>query len=212
MKKHLFPIVLIAISGISWLINFPSLPEEVPIHWGTDGVDGYQSKGAAFFSLHAIMIFIYALMMVIPKIDPKKRNYDYFSKGYMIINYALISLFFVINTIILLICLGIDIPMERLAGPFVGVLFMIMGNYLQQARTNYFIGIRTPWTLSNDEVWRKTHRLGGKLFMGGGLLIFLTYFMPMEWEFYIITGVVAIIVIIPTAYSYIVFKSLTKES
>ncbi len=212
MKKHLYPIILIAISVISWLANFPSLPEDIPVHWGNGGVDGYQSKGMAFITLHAIMIFIYILMMVLPKIDPKKKNYTYFSKGYMRINYALITLFFVINMIILLISLGNDIPMERLAGPFVGVLFMILGNYLQQARTNFFIGLRTPWTLSNEEVWMKTHRLGGKLFMGGGLLILLTFFMPTEWEFYIITGVVAIIVVVPYAYSYFLFKSITKES
>ncbi len=211
MKKHIFPIILIAISFISWLAFFPSLPAEVPIHWGKDGADGFQSKGAALFTLHSIMIFTYVLMMVIPKIDPKKKNFNYFSKGYLIINYALITLFFVINMIILLICLGIDIPMERLAGPIVGLLFMILGNYIQQARTNFFVGIRTPWTLSNDEVWRKTHRLGGKLFMGGGLLIFLTIFMSADWGFYIIMGVTAIIVIVPTGYSYFLFKSLTKD-
>ena len=211
MKKHLFPISLVVISMVSWLVNFSALPEEVPVHWGQNGVDGYQSKGMAFVTLHAIMIFIYVLMMVIPKIDPKKKNFNYFSKGYMIINYALISLFFVINTMILLICLGYNIPMEKLAGPFVGGLFMILGNYLQQARANFFIGIRTPWTLSNDEVWRKTHRLGGKLFMGGGLLILLTFFMPIDWEFYIITGVVAVIVIVPTVYSYLLFRAMIKE-
>ena len=211
MKKHLYPIGLIVLSVISWLINFSALPEQVPIHWGKDGVDGFQAKGVAFFTLHAIMIFIYVLMMLIPKIDPKKKNFNYFSKGYMIINYALISLFFVINTMILLICLGFNIPMERLAGPFVGGLFVILGNYLQQARSNFFIGIRTPWTLSNDDVWRKTHRLGGKLFMGGGLIIFLTVFMPINWEFYIITGVVAVIVIVPTVYSYLLFQKMSKE-
>jgi uncharacterized membrane protein len=212
MKKHVFPIILVAISLISWMFNFSSLPEEIPVHWGKDGVDGYQSKGSAFIVLHAIMIGTYILMMVVPKIDPKKKNYNYFTKGYMIINYALITLLFLINMGILLLCLGVNIPMERLAGPFVGGIFMILGNYIQQARTNYFIGIRTPWTLSNEEVWRKTHRLGGKLFMGGGLLIFLTFFMPMEWEFYIIMGVVAVITIVPTVYSYFVFKSITKEA
>ena len=211
MKKHLFPILLFAISVLSWLVNFSELPEQVPVHWGKDGADGFQSKGGAFFSLHAIMIFIYVLMMVIPKIDPKKKNFNYFSKSYMIINYALISLFFVLNMIILLICLGYNIPMERLAGPFVGGLFMILGNYLQQARANFFIGIRTPWTLSDDEVWRKTHRLGGKLFMAGGLLILLTVFMPIDWEFYIITGVVAVIAIVPTVYSYLLFRAMIKD-
>ena len=211
LKKHLYPISLFVISVVCWLVNFSALPEEVPIHWGKNGADGFESKGVAFFTLHAIMFFIYVLMMVIPIIDPKKKNFKYFSKSFMIINYALVSLFFVINMIILLIGLGVNIPMERLAGPLVGALFLILGNYLQQARANFFIGIRTPWTLSDDEVWRKTHRLGGKLFMGGGLIIMLTVLMPLNWEFYIITGVVAIVVIVPTVYSYLLFQKIVKE-
>ena len=75
MKKHLYPISLFVISVVSWLVNFSALPEEVPIHWGKNGADGYESKGMAFITLHAIMLFIYVLMMVIPKIDPKKKNF-----------------------------------------------------------------------------------------------------------------------------------------
>ncbi len=212
MKKHLLPISLMMISVIAWLIFYPSLPDQVPIHWGTNGADGYQSKGTAFLTLHALMIGIYLLLIVIPKIDPKKKNYQYFSKAYSITNLSLIILFFLINMMILLISLGYEIPMENLAGPLVGLLFLIMGNYMQQAKQNFFFGIRTPWTLTDETIWRKTHRLGGRLFMLGGILIMLTLFLPASYELFIILSVTALVAAVPIGYSYILFRNMDKQA
>ena len=211
MKKHILPIILMAISLMAWLICYPSLPEQVPVHWNSYGADGYQSKGMAAFTLHAIMVGLYLFMMVIPKIDPKKKNFKYFSKAYYVTNISLVILFFMINMLILLISLGYDIPMERLGGPFVGLLFLVIGNYMQQAKQNFFFGIRTPWTLMDETIWRKTHRLGGRLFMISGVLVMLTIFLPANYEMYVILSVVAVIAIVPMAYSYLLFRKFDKQ-
>ena len=212
MKKHLLPISLMIISAMAWLIFYSSLPEQIPVHWGSNGVDGYQSKGMAFFTLHALMIGIYLLLIVVPKIDPKKKNYKYFSKAYSITVFSTIGLLFLINMFILLISIGYDIPMENLAGPLVGLLFLIMGNYMQQAKQNFFFGIRTPWTLMDETIWRKTHRLGGKLFMVGGIIMMLTLFLPANYEMFIILSVTALVAVVPTAYSYLLFRKIDSQS
>lgn len=208
MKKHIFPVTFFLISVISWLICYPSIANQVPIHWGVDGPDNYASKGSAFLIINGLIIFIYIMMMAVPKIDPKKKNYQYFSRGYMFIVNAMVVLFFVLSMLTLMIGLGYNIPMERLVGPFVGLLFIVLGNYLQQAKPNFFFGMRTPWTLSNEEVWRKTHRLSSKLFIVGGLLIILTIFLPSSWEIYVILTVVVIISLILYIYSYLLFRKL----
>ncbi len=213
MKKHLLPIGLMTISVMVWLIFYPSLPDQVPIHWSSgEGADGYQSKGMAFITLHAFMIGIYLLLTVVPKIDPKKKNYQYFSKAYSITILSTMVLFFLINMFILLISLGYDIPMESIGGPLVGLLFLIMGNYMQQAKQNFFFGIRTPWTLMDETIWRKTHRLGGKLFMVGGIIMMLTLFLPASYEIFIILSVVVLVAVVPTGYSYILFRKLDSQS
>ena len=120
--------------------------------------------------------------------------------------------FFLINMLILLFSLGYDIPMESLAGPLVGLLFLIMGNYMQQAKQNFFFGIRTPWTLMDETIWRKTHRLGGKLFMVGGIIMMLTLFLPASYEIFIIISVVVLVAVVPTGYSYVLFRKLDSQS
>ena len=100
MRKHVFPLLLIALTIIAWCVAWPNLPEEVPSHWNVSGeVDGHMSKmGGMIFDV-AIMVFIYALLTVLPKIDPKYKNYDKFSKGYNVINYSVLILLFLVNII-----------------------------------------------------------------------------------------------------------------
>lgn len=95
--------------------------------------------------------------------------------------------------------------------PFlVGIMFIIMGNYMGKIRPNWFMGIRTPWTLSSDEVWNKTHRLGGKLFVLAGALLILVAFLPGSVTLVTLIIGVAAVVIIPTVYSFILFKREKK--
>lgn len=211
MKKHILPISIILLSIGLWLFNFGELPKEIPTHWGVNGeINDYSSKLTAFLELHVVMFFLYLLLNITPKIDPRKNNYKYFSKSYYQVTISLLILFFFINTSILFYGLGYNFPIGKLVFLFIGFIFMVLGNYLSQIRSNFFIGIRTPWTLSNENVWKKTHRFSGKLFFFAGLCMVLLYFFPISLGKYIIIPLIVIIVILPILYSYIQFRKELK--
>jgi uncharacterized membrane protein len=207
MKKHVFPIFMIGLTILAWVIAFPKLPQEVPIHWSFTGeANGYSSKLGAMFTQIGIMTILYVSVAFLPKIDPRKANYPLFSKGYQIIYNSLLTIFFVLNVITILIGLGYDIPMATMSTLIIGAIFIILGNFMQQVRSNFFIGIRTPWTLSNDEVWKKTHRFGGKIFFGGGVIMIFATFLPSVWKETVLIIVIVATVVAPYAYSYWQFK------
>lgn len=211
MKKHIFPITIIALTIIAWAIAFPKLPAELPTHWGFNGeVNGYSTKLNAMLTQIGIMVLLYVSVAFLPKIDPRKQNYKYFSGSYQTIYNSLLVLFFSLNIFVILFGLGYNIPMSSLGSVFIGVIFIVLGNVMQRVRSNFFLGLRTPWALSNEEVWRKTHRFGGKLFFGGGILLLLSTFVSGEFKQYLIIGIIAVIVIAPYVYSYLMYKKLSK--
>lgn len=211
MKKHIFPITIILLTAVTWAIAFPKLPAELPTHWGFNGeVNGYSTKLNAMLTQIGIMILLYFSVAFLPKIDPRKQNYKYFSGSYQTIYLSLLVLFFGMNIFVILSGLGYDIPMSSMGSVVIGMIFIVLGNVMQRVRSNFFIGIRTPWALSNEEVWRKTHRFGGRLFFGGGVLLVLSTFVSGAIKEYLIIGVIAVIVIVPYVYSYIVYKKLSK--
>ncbi|KXY00395.1 SdpI family protein [Bacillus paranthracis] len=210
MRKHLVAIILILITGLAWAYAWPNLPDTMAVHWGMEGVNGYASKFNAMLLLLGIMIFTYVLLTITPKIDPKKKNYDKFSKGYMIINYSVVVLLFLVNMLVIGVGLGYDIPMNSTPLILVGLLFIVIGNYLPQCKPNYFVGIKTPWTLSNEEVWRKTHRFSGKVFVVLGIIMILSVFVPVTWKSFIMVGIIIGAVGLTMGYSYVAYKKELK--
>lgn len=174
---------------------------------GANGeADGFATKINAMILTVGIMVLIYFIIAFVPRIDPRKENYKYFSKTYNILLNAVLLLFFFINMSTILQGLGYNVPMSYIAPIMAGLVFIIIGNYLQRVRSNYFMGIRTPWTLSNETVWKKTHRLSGKLFFIGGLLIFISAFLPEGYKSVIMWGSIVLCVAIPYLYSYLAYK------
>lgn len=210
MRKHLVAIILILITGLAWTYAWPNLPDTMAVHWGMEGVNGYASKFNAMLLLLGIMIFTYVLLTITPKIDPKKKNYDKFSKGYMIINYSVVVLLFLVNMLVIGVGLGYDIPMNSTPLILVGLLFIVIGNYLPQCKPNYFVGIKTPWTLSNEEVWRKTHRFSGKVFVVLGIIMILSVFVPVTWKSFVMVGIIIGAVGLTMGYSYVAYKKELK--
>ncbi|MGH0600659.1 SdpI family protein [Bacillus mycoides] len=206
MKKHLFAIILILIACIAWTFAWPNLPDTMIIHWGTEGANGFTSKLNAMLLLLGIMIFTYVLLTVTPKIDPKKKNYDKFSRSYMIMNYSVLVVLFLVNMLVMGVGLGYDIPMNSTPYIIVGLLFIVIGNYLPQCKPNYFVGIKTPWTLSNEEVWRKTHRFSGKVFVVLGVIMMLSIFAPAAWKAFLLIGIIIGAVGLTMGYSYVAYK------
>ncbi|MED4292726.1 SdpI family protein [Priestia megaterium] len=207
MKKHVFPLGITLLTLVAWLIALPHLPATMPIHWGANGeADGFATKINAMILTVGIMVLIYFIIAFVPRIDPRKENYKYFSKTYNIVLNAVLLLFFFVNMSTILQGLGYNVPMSYIAPIMAGLVFIIIGNYLQRVRSNYFMGIRTPWTLSNETVWKKTHRLSGKIFFIGGLLILISAFLPDGYKSVIIWGSIVLCVAIPYLYSYLAYK------
>ena len=207
MKKHVFPLGITLLTLVAWVIALPHLPATMPIHWGANGeADGFATKINAMILTVGIMVLIYFIIAFVPRIDPRKENYKYFSKTYNIVLNAVLLLFFFVNMSTILQGLGYNVPMSYIAPIMAGLVFIIIGNYLQRVRSNYFMGIRTPWTLSNETVWKKTHRLSGKLFFIGGLLILISAFLPDGYKSVIMWGSIVLCVAVPYLYSYVAYK------
>lgn len=209
MNKRLIPISMIATSVILWLIFFKQLPDKVPMQWGTDGsVNWYGSKGVAFFVNNGFLIFSYLILALSPKIDPKKKNYQQFSRSYRIILHTTTGLFFVINLFVLFTSLGYQLNLHFFVPVLVGLLLIVMGNYMQTIKPNWFIGIKTPWTLNNEDIWRKTHRLGSKIFILFGFSIIFTIFIPEAIIFPVILISGLITILFPIGYSYYLYRRM----
>ena len=212
MKKHLFFILVILSSIVFWLVNFSSLPSEIPVHWdlGSGEPNGFSSKLGAFFTFNGLLIFMYLMMLFLPKIDPRKEKYKNFTKAYNMIIFTILLIFYFINIATVLSCLGYNIPIGKMGTIVVGILFIVIGNYLPQVKSNYFMGIRTPWTLSNEDNWIKTHRLSGKISFIAGIVILVATFLPEYLSSGITISMIAIVVIVPVLYSYFIFKNGMK--
>ncbi len=167
---------------ISWLVMilviaiavwaYPQLPEIVPSHWGIDGkVDGYSSRLTHTLLFPGITIGLYLLFLALPYIEPRREHFIKSWPFYqMIRNLMMVFMGFMFG---ITTWAGISeqpVQIGTIVPAMVGVLFIFIGNYLSQVKSNFFMGIRTPWTLSSDEVWRKTHIVGGYSFVISGLL------------------------------------------
>ncbi|KFN14494.1 MULTISPECIES: SdpI family protein [Bacillus] len=206
MKKHLFAIILILTTCLIWAISWPYLPDTIAIHWSGGTADGFSSKLTGMMSMVGIMIGCYVFLNVLQKIDPKKENYEKFSKALMMINNSLLVVLFIGNIDIITNGLGYKLFINRVPELLVGILFLIIGNYLPQCKPNFFVGMRNPWTLSNEEVWRKTHRFSGKVFVALGLMMMVSIVVPAEWRSYMMLTMILIAVVLTNGYSYILYK------
>jgi len=191
------PIVHLAVVG-------DRIPDQLPIHWNIDGeADGYGPK----YTLPLINIGLYLLLLVLPSIDPRKRNYEAFSTTFRKVRLVLVLFFSALCSITIAKAAGADIPLNRIVVIGVMLLFTVLGNYMGTIRPNWFIGIRVPWTLESESVWRKTHKLAGRLWFWSGLLLLLSAFvLPQAILGRTLFAAVMVMAIIPIAYSYVMFQ------
>jgi uncharacterized membrane protein len=211
MRKHILPLSIIAATIVFSIIVYPSLPSEIASHWGVNGeVDGYMGKGFGTFFLPLLLIGLYALLIVLPKIDPKKENYEKFASTYNLIILLFVIFLAMLHVGVLLFNLGYDIKIDMIVPIAVGILFIVLGNYMPKFKHNYFVGIKTPWTLANEKVWAKTHRFGGKVFIVMGLVLILSAFINGTAQFIVLMAVTLGGVFLLFLMSYIYFKEETR--
>ena len=212
-NKYDFFILIIILIPIGLLATFYNkLPNELATHFGISGEpNGYQGKITFLLFNIFLLIGVPLLMKVTRYIDPQKRNYDKFEPTYDIFRLIFSAFLSVMMITLLFYNLGHSVNIQMIILLCIGILFMFLGNYMSRIRFNYTIGIRTPWTLANEEVWRRTHRLGGPLWLTGGLLVIILAFLPGNIAFIYMMIVLAIITIIPMVYSYFLFKKLDHQ-
>ena len=160
----------------------------------------------------ALGIGMYFLLLLIPVLDPKKKIQQMGDKYYRL-RFMFTVFFSLIAIYLIYISSAGNLINPNLLLALIGILFAMLGNYFQTIRPNYFLGIRTPWTLENENVWKKTHHLGGRLWMVGGVLIVLLAFFIHDNSIFMIlfSLILSIIVLIPVVYSYLEFKKEGAE-
>jgi uncharacterized membrane protein len=209
-KKEI-PFIAIALIPFAYLIYiWNRLPEKVPMHWnGAGEIDRYGDKTELVGVLFLLVGINYFVFLIIPYVDPKQKLQNMGNK----LNIMRMILTLFMSALALFILYSIEQKSSNPGFVFViiGLLFAFLGNYFKTIKPNYFIGIKTPWTLENEEVWKKTHELGGKLWFVGGLLMALTFVLPNNIQFYTFMGITAVITIIPILYSYRIFNKIKNQ-
>jgi uncharacterized membrane protein len=203
-------ILLILISFVVGAYVYPILPVQVASHWGLSGQpNGYMPGLFGAFLMPVIMIFLLALFIIIPVIDPLRANIMTFKGYYYGFILALTAFFFIIYLQMVLWNLGTQISFSLSLPILLGCLFFFIGIVFEKTKRNWFFGIRTPWTVSSDEVWDKTHRLGGKVFKVLGVLMVLTVFLP-AYEIIVLIGLVVAAAVGLILYSYVEYTKVMK--
>lgn len=207
MRSRWFGLVVAALGVAVSIWVYGRLPETVATHWNLQGTpDGYSSRFWASVAMPLVTLGLTGLFNVLPKVDPKRDNYAKFLDTYWLIANAVLVFTLVAHALILANGLGYTVKVDRLLPIGIGLLLAFLGNYLTRVEPNWFIGIRTPWTLSSDAVWRRVHRTAGWLFAIGGLVIAVGAFAPRSAFMPLLTIIVVIAAGIPVVQSYILWK------
>ena len=182
-------------------------PSEIPVHWNVSGeVDRYGGKFEGLLLLPLIALGLYLLLRYLPRIDPLRANYARFSGVYTAIRVALLLLMAAIYGVVIAWVLQNPIDMSRLMPAAIGALFVFLGSVLAKVKPNWFVGIRTPWTLSSTRSWERTHRLGGWLFLALGGLFLLTGILGLGSFGLAAFGVMVGVFVILVVYSYFAWR------
>jgi uncharacterized membrane protein len=206
-----------AVALVVWLLPavylffvYSSLPQTVPLHYDAHGgVNRYGDK-SELLTLQWIMMgvpaLVYLLLKFLPVIDPKKQV-KYGESTFQKLALGLVIFLSALNIVILFSTAHQGLKIEKLIFPLIGLMFVFLGNIMNSIKPNYFAGIRTPWTLENEDNWRATHRLASKIwFIGGIVITILTLFLSPEAGTIVFTTCVLIMALVPIIYSYIYFR------
>ena len=205
-------LILIIAATLAGLLLWNRLPDQMASHWNVnDQVDGYMPKTWGVFMVPLITLGMLLLFLVIPSIDPLKANIAQFREAFNLFIVLMVAFMLYIHALTLTWSLGYTgFKMSTSMLPAMGLLFIFIGFMLRKAKRNFFIGIRTPWTLSNDRVWDETHRLGSILFMASGVLALIGGIFGGMTAFWFLFVPIMGSTIFLLAYSYVLYQRETK--
>ena len=218
-KLYAFPVIALMIS----LIAYPHLPDQIPIHFDFNGYpDDYSGKTFVLI-IPIIMAGLLVLADYLPAADPKSENYAKFPKAYQLLHILVETLLLVCHIATIAYPLlemsgslwgvtfvGGNFNFGLIVGPMVGFALMLIGNYMPKFKQSFFCGIKTPWALSDEENWYKTHRFGGKLWVLGGVLFMAFPFLPNSYLPAVMIVLVLVLAFVPYLYSYLIFRNKNK--
>jgi uncharacterized membrane protein len=203
---------VIALAAAVSAVAYPRLPDRVPVHWGLSGEpDRFGTRLEGVWLLPAVMLGMWLLKQALPKLDPRRESYAKMQSTYDFVINAILTTMLALHLVVIAAGLGYVVPMRRFI-PLIGGAFLIaLGNVLPRTRPNWTLGIRTPWTLSNDRVWTRTHRVGGYLMTAAGVVVLASAAIPG-----VASGVAAIAAFIVAAfgsviYSYVAWRQETRS-
>lgn len=210
-KSEIISLLIIMISFIIGISFYSLLPDKVASHWNAKGeVDGYMSKFGGLFLMPVISLVLLLLFIIIPKIDPLKHNIEKFRKYFDGFIVLMMLFLFYLYILTILWNIGVRFNFVHLLVPIFSIFFYYCGILIQKAQRNWFIGIRTPWTLSNEQVWNKTHKIGGILFKIAGIISLIGILLTEYALFFVICPVI-LASLFPVIYSYFAYQKLTKS-
>ena len=205
MKKYKKRIIISSIITLlpilAGLILWNRLPDTIATHFGSDNVaNGWSSKPFVVFAMPLLLLGLHLFILFVTMNDPKRKNISEKMFGFLIWFVPVLSVF--IFSITYCNALGMNVNIGMAVNIIVGIVFLVIGNYLPKCKQNYTAGIRIPWTLNSTENWNRTHRLAGWLFMLGGILFFLNAFLQWSGMFFVII----VIALLPEVYSFLLYK------
>ena len=204
-RLNAFSLALFAGSFLFSAAVYLWLPDQIPSHWNLAGeVDSTMSKTWGAFMMPLIMLGLYGVFRVIPAVSPKGYGIDAANSGFVGIRVAVFALFALLNLLILLAALGVPIAMGSAVSMAVGGLLAVLGWFLDRLPRNFYVGIRTPWTIVDEDNWTRTHRLGKWLFMAAGLVMVVGGIMGAN-AFVIVAAALAA-GLVPMVYSYLIYR------
>ncbi|HEX6256329.1 MAG TPA: SdpI family protein [Euzebyales bacterium] len=201
---------LVAGMALASLWAYGQLPPDaaVPIHWNAAGdVDRYAGRLAGLFTTVAVAAAAAALLMVIPHIEPRRRNLQRSAGAYRMAYYATLGLLVVVHASVVAAALGHGVDPTRVIAAGAGVLLIVIGNWLPKVRSNFLFGVRTPWTLASDYTWRRTHRAAGRAMVVLGLLLVVSALVTGGVGAPALAIAAAVFTVGVFGYSYLVWRS-----
>lgn len=208
LKTLIFTSIIILLPILAGLILWDKLPDEIATHFNAEGVaDKFSSKGFAVFGLPLFLLAVHWICTLGSSADPKGKNHS--NKMLTIVFWICPVISLLIGSVVYTYSMGIAVDVSLIMLLFCGVTFIIIGNYLPKCKQNYTIGIKISWTLNDEENWNYTHRISGKVWVAGGVIILLTSVFRQAWIFIVIT---TLMVIIPFICSYLYYRKKNKTS
>ncbi len=215
-KKYTNIIILIMllVTLVVTLLVYPSLPDSIPTHWGPSGeIDAIGPKYTVFLGL-GVAVLCNWLMLFSEKIEPKQGSYAKFGKVFNIFRLFITVLMCCLQLLTIAFAFNPQVAnMNTIMYPSIGFMFILLGNYMPKVKHNYTFGIKTPWTFASENVWNKTHRMCGPVWILGGLaMASLAFVKNTTAAAVIMFAIIAVLVVVPMVYSYVEYQKEIKEN